>query len=55
VSYLSFSLPVVAAGLLVSTAGITAIVVVYGGTVIAAALAGLTWQVILGWHTNTGA
>jgi predicted MFS family arabinose efflux permease len=55
VSYLSFSLPVVVAGLVVSTAGITATVVVYGGTVIAAALAGLIWQAVLGWHTNTEA
>jgi predicted MFS family arabinose efflux permease len=52
VSYLSFSLPVVVAGLLVPTAGITATVVVYGGTVITAALAGLIWQAILGWHAE---
>jgi predicted MFS family arabinose efflux permease len=50
VSYLSFSLPVVVAGLVVSTAGITTTVVVYGETVIAAALAGLIWQAVLGWH-----
>jgi len=34
VSYLSFSLPVVIAGLLVSTAGIMSTTVVYGGAVI---------------------
>jgi MFS family permease len=50
VSYLSFSFPVVVAGLLVSTAGITATVVVYGGAVITAALAGLIWQASLGWR-----
>jgi len=50
VSYLSFSLPVVVAGLLVSMAGIMATVVVYGGTVITAALAGLIWQANLGWR-----
>jgi MFS family permease len=50
VSYLSFSLPVVVAGLLVSTAGIMATVVVYGATVITAALAGLIWQANLGWR-----
>jgi predicted MFS family arabinose efflux permease len=52
VSYLSFSLPVVVAGLLVSTAGITATVVVYGGTVITAALAGLIWQASRGWRAE---
>jgi MFS family permease len=52
VSYLSFSLPVVVAGLLVSTAGITATVVVYGGAVITAALAGLVWQTSLGWRAE---
>ena len=44
VSYLSFSLPVVIAGLLVSTAGIMSTAVVYGAVVITAALAGLIWQ-----------
>jgi MFS family permease len=44
VSYLSFSLPVVIAGLLVSTAGIRSTAVGYGGVVITAALAGLIWQ-----------
>jgi MFS family permease len=49
VSYLSFSLPVVIAGLLVSTAGIMATAVVYGAAVITAALAGLIGQASLGW------
>jgi MFS family permease len=44
VSYLSFSVPVVIAGLLVSTAGIMATAVVYGAAVITAAIAGLIWQ-----------
>jgi MFS family permease len=52
VSYLSFSLPVVVAGLLVSTAGVTATVVVYRGAVITAALAGLIWQASLGWRAE---
>jgi MFS family permease len=45
VSYLSFSLPVVVAGLLVSTAGIMSTTVVYGGAVITAASVGLIWQI----------
>jgi len=52
VSYLSFSLPVVIAGLLVSTAGIMPTAVVYGGVVITAALAGLIWQASLGRHAE---
>jgi predicted MFS family arabinose efflux permease len=52
VSYLSFSLPVVIAGLLVSTAGIMPTAVVYGGVVITAAITGLIWQSSLGWHAE---
>jgi len=52
VSYLSFSLPVVIAGLLVSTAGIMSTAVVYGGVVITAAITGLIWQASLGWHAE---
>jgi MFS family permease len=48
VSYLSFSLPVIIAGLLVSTAGIKSTAVVYGGVVIAAGMVGLVSQVSLG-------
>jgi predicted MFS family arabinose efflux permease len=52
VSYLSFSLPVVIAGLLVSTAGLRSTAIVYGGVVITAAVAGLIWQASLGWHAE---
>ena len=52
VSYLSFSLPVVIAGLLVSTAGIMPTAVVYGGVVITAAITGLIWQSSFGWHAE---
>ena len=52
VSYLSFRLPVVIAGLLVSTAGIMSTAVVYGGVVITAAITGLIWQASLGWNAE---
>ena len=52
VSYLSFSLPVVIAGLLVSTAGITSTFVAYGAVVILAGALGLVWQLRLGEHTE---
>jgi hypothetical protein len=49
-SYLSFGLPVVIAGLLVSTVGIRSTTVVYGGAAIMAASVGLIWQPSLGRH-----
>jgi hypothetical protein len=52
VSYLSFSLPVIIAGLLVSTAGVMSTAVVYRGVVITAAMTALIWQASLGWHAE---
>jgi MFS family permease len=53
VSYLSFSLPVVIAGLLVSTAGITSTSVVYGAVVITAGSVGVIWQASLRRHSES--
>jgi MFS family permease len=52
VSYLSFSLPVVIAGLLVSTAGIMSTAVVYRVVMITAAIAGLIWPASLSWDAE---